>query len=224
MNETSRAQAAEAQAAEAQAGEAQAGEGQPAAARMTDDRAARVRAAASRAGQLIWHNKVISGVSAAFVVAIIVVSVVTTGSSGSRGYPVAHGFTLPALGHSGQQVALSQYQGKPVIVNFWASWCPPCQQETPLLASWYKQQGGQVALLGLDENDTAAAALKFAAAKGVTYPIGFDPNTTVALDYNADNLPQTFFLNAQHQIVDHVLGAVTKAELAKGLSLMKSAS
>jgi cytochrome c biogenesis protein CcmG/thiol:disulfide interchange protein DsbE len=213
MNETSRARPADDPAAASQAGRDGAGQHEP----------ARIRAAAARAGRVIRGNKILSGISAAFVVAIIVVSVVTTGSA-PPSHPVAHGFTLPALGHSGQQVSLSQYQGKPVIINFWASWCPPCQQETPLLASWYKQQDGQVALLGLDENDTSAAALKFTAAKGVTYPIGFDPNTTVALDYNADNLPQTFFLNAQHRIVDHVLGAVTKAELAKGLSLMKSAS
>ena len=110
------------------------------------------------------------------------------------------------------------------IINFWASWCPPCQQETPLLASWYKQQHGHVVLLGLDENDTTADALKFAQAKGVSYPIGFDPQVKVALAYNVDGLPQTFFLNAQHRIVDHVLGAVTKAQLAKGLRLMNSAS
>ena len=79
-------------------------------------------------------------------------------------------------------------------------------------------------LLGLDENDTAADALKFATAKGVSYPIGFDPNVTVAPAYGVDGLPQTFFLNAEHRIVDHVLGAVTKAELAKGLRLMNAAS
>jgi thiol-disulfide isomerase/thioredoxin len=218
MNETSRSRPADAPAVDDEGAKDGAAEERGAA-----GRAARIRASAARAGRVIWHNKVISGVSAAFVVAIIVVSIVTTGSSAPR-YPVAHGFTLPALGQSGQQVSLSQYQGKPVIINFWASWCPPCQQETPLLASWYKQQKGHVVLLGLDENDTTAAALKFAMAKGVTYPVGFDPNTTVALDYNADDLPQTFFLNAQHQIVDHVPGAITKAELAKGISLMKSAS
>jgi thiol-disulfide isomerase/thioredoxin len=131
---------------------------------------------------------------------------------------------MPALGQAGQQVSLSQYQGKPLIINFWASWCPPCQQETPLLASWYKQEHGRVVLLGLDENDTTAAALKFARAKGVTYPIGFNQQANVALAYNVDELPQTFFLNAQHRIVDHVLGAVTEASLTKGLRLMNSAS
>jgi cytochrome c biogenesis protein CcmG/thiol:disulfide interchange protein DsbE len=189
--------------------------------------------AARRTAGIVRRHKVITGISALFIVAIIAVSLATSGTPASPSDPAAAagatntaapGFTLPALGQSGQQVSLSQYQGKAVIINFWASWCAPCQQETPLLASWYKQQHGHVVLLGLDENDTTANALKFAQAKGVSYPIGFDPQVKVALAYNVDGLPQTFFLNAQHRIVDHVLGAVTRAELAKGLSLMNSAS
>lgn len=173
---------------------------------------------------LILRHKVISGLVALFVAAAIAVSVATTGSAATPSYPAAAAFTLPVLGQPGQQVSLSQYKGKPVIVNFWASWCGPCQQETPLLAKWYKQQDGHVVLLGLDENDSQASALKFAAAKGITYPVGFDPTTVAAGAYGVDGLPQTFFLNAQHRIVDHVLGAVTEASLAKGLKLMDSAS
>ena len=194
--------------------------------------------AARRTAGLARRHKVITGSIVAFIAAIIAVSLLTNGTAttpngtaatpgGAAGLPsgtAAPGFTLTALGKPGQQVSLSQYQGKPVIINFWASWCAPCQQETPLLASWYKQQHGHVVLLGLDENDTTADALKFARAKGVSYPIGFDPQVKVALAYNVDGLPQTFFLNAQHRIVDHVLGAVTQAELAKGLRLMNSAS
>ena len=179
---------------------------------------------ARRTAGLARRHKVITGTIALFIAAVIGVSLATSGTPAPPSYPAAAGFTLPALGQAGGQVSLSQYQGKPVIVNFWASWCAPCQQETPLLASWYKQQHGHVVLLGLDENDTTADALKFAHAKGVSYPIGFDPQVTVALAYNVDGLPQTFFLNAQHRIVDHVLGAVTEAELAKGLSLMNSTS
>jgi cytochrome c biogenesis protein CcmG/thiol:disulfide interchange protein DsbE len=194
--------------------------------------------AARRTAGLAMRHKVITGSIAVFIAALIAVTLATSGTAGTgngtagpsggtagpANGTVAPGFTLAALGKPGQQVSLSQYQGKPVIINFWASWCAPCQQETPLLASWYKQQHGHVVLLGLDENDTAADALKFAAAKGVSYPIGFDPNVTVAPAYNVDGLPQTFFLNAEHRIVDHVLGAVTKAELAKGLRLMNAAS
>jgi cytochrome c biogenesis protein CcmG/thiol:disulfide interchange protein DsbE len=188
------------------------------------------RSAAAWAGRLIARNKVITSVTAIFVAAVIAVSLASTGSGASTGTAkaagpaAAHAFSLPALGKSGQQISLSQYAGQPVILNFWASWCAPCQQETPLLASWYKQQDGHVVLLGLDENDTTADGLKFAAAKGVSYPIGFDPNVTVALSYGVDALPQTFFLNAQHRIVDHVPGAITPAELAKGVRLMRAAS
>ena len=181
--------------------------------------------AARRTAGLARRHKVITGSVVVFIVALIAVSLATRSTQAPPpSDPAAAGFTLPALGQTGQQVSLSQYQGKPVIVNFWASWCSPCQQETPLLASWYKQQNGRVVLLGLDENDTTANALKFAQAKGVSYPIGFDPQVKVALAYNVDGLPQTFFLNAQHRIVDHVLGAVTKAQLAKGLRLMNTAS
>jgi hypothetical protein len=91
-----------------------------------------------------------------------------------------------------------------------------------LLASWYKQEHGQIALVGLDENDTTGKALAFARAKGVTYTLGFDPQLTVTGPYDVDGLPQTFFLNAQHRIVEHVLGAMTKADLAQGVTLMNA--
>jgi cytochrome c biogenesis protein CcmG, thiol:disulfide interchange protein DsbE len=181
------------------------------------------RSAVASAGRLLGRHKVISAVVALFAAAVIAVSLATTGTAAPRQYPAAHGFTLPALDHPDQKVSLSQYQGKPVIVNFFASWCEPCQRETPLLASWYTQQHGHVAMLGLDENDVTANALKFDQAKGVSYPVGFDPNLTVPSAYGVNGLPQTFFLNARHRIVDHVLGAVTKADLAKGVRLMNTA-
>ena len=171
--------------------------------------------------RLVVRHKLISAVVAIFVVAAVAVSLATTGS-GSPPAPVAPSFTLDSLTAPGQHITLSQYEGKPLIVNFWASWCPPCQQETPLLASWYTRQHGHVMLVGLDENDTASSAIKFAKAKGVSYPIGVDPGIAAANAYGVVALPQTFFLNAQHRIVDHVLGAVTQAELDKGLRLMQA--
>ena len=182
---------------------------------------------AGRAVRLVARHKVISSLTAVFAAAVIAVSLATTGSGASTAKPspsapAAHSFSLTALGKPGQKVSLGQYPGQPVIVNFWASWCEPCQKETPLLARWYKQQNGRVVLLGLDENDTAANALKFAAAKGVSYPVGFDPDVTVALAYDINALPQTFFLNAEHRIVYHVPGAITPAELATGVRLMGS--
>ena len=198
---------------------------------------ARLPAWAARPLGIAWRHKAFSGITAAFIVASIVVSALTTGSGspGSSndsgigwipvsGSPAAGGFTLSALGDSAKQVSLAQYKGEPVIVNFFASWCAPCQQETPQLASWYRQQHGKVNVVGLDENDNAASAQKFVAAKGVSYPIAFDPDAIAASGYNTSELPQTFFLNAQHHIVGHWAGAVTTAELDKGLSLMNPAS
>jgi len=140
-------------------------------------------------------------------------------AAGPAADPVAPAFSFPVLGHSGQQVSLSDYAGKPLIVNFFASWCPPCQQETPLLARFYRAEHGKVALVGLDENDVVANALKFTRAKGVNYPVGWDPQLTAAYAYGVGGLPQTFFLNAKHRIVEHLYGAVTQAELNKGVAL-----
>jgi cytochrome c biogenesis protein CcmG/thiol:disulfide interchange protein DsbE len=133
--------------------------------------------------------------------------------------PAAPAFSFPVLGHSGQQISLSDYAGKPLIVNFFASWCTPCQKETPLLARFYRAEHGKVALVGLDENDVVGNALAFTRAKGVTYPIGWDPQLTAAYSYGVGGLPQTFFLNAKHHIVDRIYGAVTQADLSKGVAL-----
>jgi len=189
-------------------------------------REAVLRKAGRRAGRLAARHKVSTAAAAVLVAAAIAVSLITSGSSGgsAASAPAAPGFTLTALGVPGQHISLSQYKGKPLIVNFWASWCDPCQRETPLLASWYKQQHGHVVIVGLDENDNTANALKFAHAKGVSYPIGVDPALAAANAYGVVALPQTFFLNAQHRIVDRVYGAVTQADLAKGVQLMDAAS
>jgi cytochrome c biogenesis protein CcmG, thiol:disulfide interchange protein DsbE len=185
--------------------------------------------------RLIGRYKLATGIVAVFIVALVAITVTAgsgsgaSGGSGSGGSATAKpqtaaGFTVSLLGSSTKKISLSQYAGKPVILNFWASWCAPCQQETPLLAQWYKQQDGHVNLIGLDENDTTASAQKFAQSKGVTYPIGFDPQIQVANAYSVSELPQTFFLNAKHQIVLHHDGALTTAVLAKGLRLMDNSS
>jgi thiol-disulfide isomerase/thioredoxin len=181
-----------------------------------------VPSAARWTARMAGRHKVVSGSIAVFAAAIIAVSLATSSSSAAPPAPVAPGFTVAALGGPGS-VSLTQYRGKPLVVNFWASWCDICESETPLLASWYKQEHGKIALLGLDENDTTAKALAFARAKGVSYTLGFDPLMNVAGAYDIDGLPQTYFLNAQHRIVEHVLGAMTKADLAEGVRLMNAA-
>ena len=175
----------------------------------------------------VWHtavrHKIASGLVALCVAAsLVAVAVVASGSAGSAGTapaPAAPAFSLPVLGHSGQKVALSDYAGRPLIVNFFASWCEPCQQETPLLARFYRTEHGRVAIVGLDENDVIGSATSFTRKEGVGYPVGFDPEVIAASAYGVAGLPQTFFLNAKHRIVDRIFGAVTLADINRGIAL-----
>ena len=175
----------------------------------------------------VWHtavrHKIASGLVALCVAAsLVAVAVAASGSAGSAGTapaPAAPAFSLPVLGHSGQKVALSNYAGRPLIVNFFASWCEPCQQETPLLARFYRTEHGKVAVVGLDENDVLGSAMSFTHKEGVGYPVGFDPEVIAASAYGVAGLPQTFFLNAKHRIVNRVFGAVTLADINRGIAL-----
>ena len=147
-----------------------------------------------------------------------------SGGAAKPAVVAARAFSLPGLGHPGQQVALSGYRDQPLIVNFFASWCEPCQKETPLLAAFYHTEKGKVALVGLDENDVVGNATTFTRKEGVSYPVGWDPGGAAATAYGVNALPQTFFLNAKHQVVDRVFGAVTLDDLHKGIALATAKS
>ena len=161
--------------------------------------------AAREVGRAALRHKVLSAVIAVCVAGSLIAIGVVGSASGQAARPApvaAPDFSLPLLGDdSGHQVALSRYRGQPLILNFFASWCDPCKTETPLLARFYRAQQGKVALVGLDENDTVGNATSFTRADGVSA------------------LPQTFFLNARHQIVDRIFGPVTLASLHKGIAL-----
>jgi len=147
-------------------------------------------------------------------VALVVVAIGVVSANGSpKALKPAKSFSLAMLGHPGADVTLSHYAGRPVIINFFASWCTPCQQETPLLARFYRSHHGHVLVIGVDANDQSGAALKFVRAHGVSYPVAFDPSASVTVSYGVIALPQTFFLNAKHQIVRHVVGRLTLPEL-----------
>lgn len=117
-------------------------------------------------------------------------------------------------------MSLGSFAGRPVIVNFFASWCIPCKKETPLIARFYRSVHGRVAVIGVDSNDRARAALRFTRAAGVSYRVGFDPYpAATAIGYGVIAIPQTFFLDARHRIVKRVFGAVTMKGLARGAVL-----
>jgi cytochrome c biogenesis protein CcmG, thiol:disulfide interchange protein DsbE len=186
------------------------------------DEADPVLAAGSDAADLSTRprpRKNVLAITGGLGLAALVIIALTLGGGlgGTAGKPqppvAATGFSLPELGHPGGSVSLAGYAGRPVLINFFASWCGPCKRETPLLATFYKAQHGRVLIVGIDANDRAAAALSFIRSAGLSYPVGVDPAGTVATSYGIIALPQTFMLNARHQIVRHIDGELTSGEL-----------
>jgi cytochrome c biogenesis protein CcmG, thiol:disulfide interchange protein DsbE len=154
------------------------------------------------------------------VAVIVTLSLTGTGGGPHRAAPApAKNFSLGALGHPGQRITLSSLAGRPVIVNFFASWCTPCQKETPMLARFAKH--ASVAVIGIDVNDPTSPALAFVHKTGVTYPVATESAMgRTVIDYNLPGLPATFFLDSRHRIVKRVYGAVSQAELTTGAALI----
>ena len=170
-------------------------------------------------------TKIAAAAAAVFALVVGLVSLSASAAGKPAQAPLARSFALAEIGQPGRTVSLATYRGHPVIINFFASWCPPCKRETPMLARFYLASKGRIDVIGVDANDQTGPAMRFLRAAGVRYPVAFDPypsSTTVS--YGVLGLPQTFFLNAQHRIVKHVIGQMTMKELTAGVALMDAHS
>jgi cytochrome c biogenesis protein CcmG/thiol:disulfide interchange protein DsbE len=108
----------------------------------------------------------------------------------------------------GRTIRLSDFRGKVVFLNFWASWCPPCRAEARMLEqAWqrYKDQG--VVFLGVEIQDKEEAARGFIQEFGITYINGRDPQNRIAIDYGVYGIPETFFIDKDGRITYKQIGA-----------------
>ncbi len=115
----------------------------------------------------------------------------------------------------GTTISLEDLRGKPIVINFWASWCPPCRVEAPLLErTWraYKNRG--LIFLGVNIQDRKEDALNFIREFGITYPNGPDPTGEISIDYGVSGLPVTFFVSSKGEVVRRWVGAVEKSVLS----------
>ncbi len=104
---------------------------------------------------------------------------------------------------------LADQRGKIVVVNFWASWCPPCQDETPLLTAASSQLDDDVVLIGVNVWDKRDEAQKFLDYYQVNYPVAEDSGGSIAVDYGLTGVPETFVIDANGKVVARLPGPIT---------------
>jgi cytochrome c biogenesis protein CcmG, thiol:disulfide interchange protein DsbE len=121
------------------------------------------------------------------------------------GAPVPN-FTVTTF--DGQQINLADHQGKVIVLNFWASWCKPCEQEAAdLEAAWrlYKDRG-DVLFLGVDYVDTEPEALGYLEKFDITFPNGPDLGTRISQSFRIRGVPETYFIDQQGRLADFQIG------------------
>jgi cytochrome c biogenesis protein CcmG, thiol:disulfide interchange protein DsbE len=119
----------------------------------------------------------------------------------------APGFTLPKLG--GGDVSLKDYRGRVVVVNFWATWCPPCVEEMPSLVAFAEQvEPSGVTVLGVSVDSDAEALRQFVARYGVKYPVAQDMQQRVSTQYGTFKYPETYIIDKNGKIAEKLIGVV----------------
>ena len=131
------------------------------------------------------------------------------------GHP-APSFMLKAVG-SGETIDLQQLRGRPVVLNFWATWCGPCYDEHPTLVENARLLGGNVQFVGVVFNDSEEKIMSFLRQRGSSYPTLLDQQGKTAIAYGVGGVPETFFLDRQGVIVAKYVGPMTSEILQSNL-------
>lgn len=146
-----------------------------------------------------------------------------TGAPGNRN--AAPDFTVTDGG--GNRVSTADLSGKPVILNFWATWCPPCRSELPAFDKLYRQYGNEVSFMMIDLTDgyreTVEGVKKFISENGYTFPVYYDTEGSAAEAYNVSSIPFTVAVGRNGNIVGTHLGAMSEAALEKLIKTVKEA-
>jgi cytochrome c biogenesis protein CcmG/thiol:disulfide interchange protein DsbE len=131
---------------------------------------------------------------------------------------LAPDFTATTLG--GETVKLSELRGTPVVLNFWATWCPPCRAELPHFQAVHASQGADFTLLAVDVREAPQDVARFADQLGLTFPIPLDADGRIAATYQVRAYPTTFFIDADGVIRRIVRGTTTRAVLQSTLATL----
>ena len=125
----------------------------------------------------------------------------------------------------GNEVHLTDFVGKPIVLNFWASWCGPCKMKMPDLNEKYLELGEEVQFLMINMTDgsreTVAIASEFIKESGYSFPVFYDTKMDAANTYGAYSLPMTFFIDAEGYPVARATGAIDGETLMRGIDMIR---
>ena len=126
----------------------------------------------------------------------------------------------------GNEIKLSQYKGNPLVLNFWASWCPPCKSEMPDFQKKYEEVGTEVQFLMINSTDgsreTVETATDFLVEMGYTFPVMFDTKMNASSAYGVYSLPTTYFIDADGNVVAGARGALSAESLQRGIDMIRN--
>lgn len=161
----------------------------------------------------MWNWKIVAG-----VLLLVAVTLVACGGGDSSGLAgvnrgnLASDFRLEAL--DGTEVSLGDYRGSVVLINFWATWCPPCRAEIPDIEQAYQtRQDDGFVVLGISVEQSRASVAPFVEAVGMTYPVLLDEMSQVYKMYRVPGLPMSILLDRDGVIQVRHIGLMTGAQL-----------
>ena len=135
---------------------------------------------------------------------------------------LAPDFTVYDL--EGKAHKLSDFRGKPVVLNFWASWCGPCKSEMPDFDEAYRQHGGEIHFLMVNLTDgyqeTVESASSFVAGSGYSFPVYYDTDMDGAATYGVSSVPVTYFIDDEGYLIAYGRGALTASALNEGIGMI----
>lgn len=146
----------------------------------------------------------------------------TTAPATQPTYPKAPDFTV--YDAEGNPVKLSDYLGKPVVLNFWASWCEPCKREMPEFEEVFLEMGDEVAFLMINVTTSEKSQeepIALMKKLGYTFPVVYDLNKESSGPYNITAFPTTYFINAQGYAITRAVGAINKDTLLRGIGMIQ---
>jgi thiol-disulfide isomerase/thioredoxin len=161
----------------------------------------------ANAGQSRTRSRITRlAVGAAVALGLAAAVVLALRPASDRDAGQAPDFTLQAL-RGDERIESDELRGRPVVLNFWASWCDPCRKEMPLFEqAWQEHQDEGLLIVGVNVMDSPRPALEFLDEIKVTYPIVGDPESLLRKTLNVTGLPQTLFIRPTQDALDAVLG------------------